>query len=128
MVEKKKKISRKKKVSKDLEKVDFLSRFLHSWLFVFVLIILIALLGVTLFVILVEEKVIFLPEFKESIYSFNAEDKCGLIAGQLIHSIDDIDQCENSCRATCEVRGLDFYNSTFIRQDQQCHICSCECL
>ena len=58
---------------------------------------------------------------------FRVEDSCSLIVGQLIHTINNADECEVRCKANCELRESDFHNSEFSQREKDCNLCNCYC-
>ena len=58
---------------------------------------------------------------------FEIPDQCSIIAGQVIHTIENEDSCRIICRAQCETRNLEFYDSEFHESLEECHLCDCYC-
>jgi hypothetical protein len=59
--------------------------------------------------------------------TFEIRDECSLIAGQVIHVINNDGNCRIMCRAACEVRTLEFASSVFTQHEKGCHSCECSC-
>lgn len=55
------------------------------------------------------------------------EDRCSLVMGQLFHEIKNEDECRIKCKSNCEVRGKNFAESEFIKNNNSCHTCNCYC-
>jgi len=97
--------------------------------FGFFLVILAILLATIITILLIEFKVINNP-IKNPLAKpqlFVIDDKCSMIVGQLIHTINDGDGCEMRCKTECGVRKMDFYNSNFIKKQNDCNGCNCYC-
>lgn len=58
---------------------------------------------------------------------FIIKDKCSLIVGQIIHTINDESICKMKCNAECEVREMQFRSSEFTKKEGDCHECRCYC-
>jgi hypothetical protein len=58
---------------------------------------------------------------------FFVEDRCSLIVGQLIHTLNDESECKVRCRTTCELRGVQFYDFEFVQKTEDCNTCKCYC-
>ena len=64
---------------------------------------------------------------KQDIRYHKIRDKCGLIAGKVMHTISNEDICRVKCRARCESENEVFYKSEFEKSTNGCHICHCYC-
>lgn len=58
---------------------------------------------------------------------FLIEDDCSVIAGNIMHTIEDEGDCKHRCKNNCGVRELFFYDSEFIEKVGDCHECKCYC-
>lgn len=65
---------------------------------------------------------------KKAPAEFGIPDGCSIIAGKLIHTINNDGNCRIMCRAECEVRKMDFSNSSFSERTNGCSICDCSCV
>jgi len=66
-------------------------------------------------------------ELMRPVQTYSLEDKCSLIAGQIIHSIENEDACRINCMAECEFRDLNFHKSEFFLGERECNSCFCYC-
>jgi len=55
------------------------------------------------------------------------EDRCSLVMGNLFHEIKNKEECRIKCKSNCEVRGEEFSESEFIKNNSSCHTCNCYC-
>jgi len=57
------------------------------------------------------------------------EDKCGMWAGQLQHTVSNEGECTSKCRAECIQRKSEFFNYTYTEgnADLICNQCYCVC-
>ena len=92
-------------------------------------IILILLLSVIILILLIQFKII-KYDFKSFALKpelFKIEDKCSVIVGQLIHTVNNEGTCMMKCKTECEVRDMKFFNLEFIEIENDCNKCSCYC-
>lgn len=54
-------------------------------------------------------------------------DECVPFMNNLVHNIHDEGGCKIKCMNNCEVREMNFYNSSFTFQNSTCHTCDCYC-
>ncbi len=66
-------------------------------------------------------------ELNKNIEMINSTDACSIIAGKLIHTIEDEGSCENICHSECETRQKVFQNSEFVQNTDSCNNCNCYC-
>lgn len=103
--------------------------FKKSKVFIILVIILIIILATTVVAILTEFGIIENP--LENSFSkpelFMARDLCSLIAGQLIHTINDEDSCRMVCNTECGVMEKKFHSLEFAKRDGDCNECKCYC-
>jgi len=59
---------------------------------------------------------------------FLIRDECARIVGNLMHTIDDEEGCEQKCKTDCGVREMSFHDSEFIGRVSDCHLCDCYCI
>jgi hypothetical protein len=58
---------------------------------------------------------------------FTLLDECSLVLGNLLHSINEQGECRLRCKNNCEIRNLNFENSEFREEENNCHTCDCYC-
>lgn len=63
---------------------------------------------------------------KEAIH-IQINDECALILNTLITQIKDANICEMRCYNECEIREMNFYNSSFFLGKNSCNLCDCYC-
>lgn len=56
-----------------------------------------------------------------------AKDECSFIAGQIIHTINNEDECGLKCISLCLVVSKDFSKSNFTLRENNCNLCECDC-
>ena len=59
--------------------------------------------------------------------SFQIADECGLIMGNLLHTIKNEDACKIKCRAQCMTIELEYGSSFFNESLKSCNTCECNC-
>lgn len=64
---------------------------------------------------------------KKEIESVSVIDACGIIVGQLIHTVPDEDICKSKCLVACEVREKSFVRINFTENKGDCNDCGCFC-
>ena len=64
---------------------------------------------------------------KKEVKVIDIQDKCTPFLNNLIHTIKDESICENSCRAECVMRDMNFYKSEFVLNLETCNSCKCYC-
>jgi hypothetical protein len=94
-----------------------------------ILIIFVLILGGLVLALLFEYSLIKNPFAKltAEVQVFSVEDRCSLIAGQLIHTLSNEDECKVRCKSTCESWNTQFQNSEFLQKEKDCNICNCYC-
>jgi|WetSurMetagenome_2_1015567.scaffolds.fasta_scaffold437832_2 hypothetical protein len=109
---------------KTWKKKFFTKRVVYIALILFILI-----LACLVLALLFEESIISNPfaTFTAKTQIFSVEDRCSLIAGQLIHTLSNEEDCKVRCRTTCELRNTQFQNSEFLQKEKDCNICKCYC-
>ena len=115
--------------SKNNQKVKTKKYFSKKSKLGFILVILAVILAIIMMLLLIEFRMIKNP-IKNPLAQpqlFVIDDKCSLIVGQLMHTINDGDGCEMRCKTDCDVRKMDFYNSEFIKNEKDCNNCECYC-
>lgn len=116
---------KKKKLKKEVKKINKPSKKIIQ---ISIIILALVLLLLSLF-LLVETGIIKNPldrlNSKNKVY--NLQDECSLIVGQLIHSIEDENDCQLKCRTNCNVRGETYLYEEFIKSENNCHTCTCSC-
>lgn len=95
----------------------------------YMLISLIVIVVILLYFLLIQTHAIENPfiEIAKDDFEVNSTDRCSLIAGQLIHTIKDEDECRNICFSECEVRGASLEDFTFEERLNNCNACTCYC-
>jgi hypothetical protein len=68
---------------------------------------------------------IFLP--KGNIKTINLQDKCGVVAGNLMHTVKDLETCRVVCRSQCKAVKTEFVKSDFTEGGGNCNTCTCYC-
>jgi hypothetical protein len=63
----------------------------------------------------------------KEVQSFEIQDGCSLIAGNLLHEIGNDADCKIRCSNLCEVRELNYYNHNFLTENLTCYSCECDC-
>jgi len=129
-----KRLSSRKKYLKDYRLENNLSKGLKKRSFksinfgIIIIFLIIALLAIIL-ILLVEFKIIDNPLDNplSQPQLFDIEDRCSLIVGQLMHTIEGSDSCEIRCGTECEVREMNFYDSEFTKHENDCNSCECYC-
>jgi hypothetical protein len=93
----------------------------------YIFIFLVLLLGFLVYLVLGEFD-FFAKDLGEEVeLDFFINDECSIIAGQLIHVINNEGNCKIMCRAHCEVREKEYSNSSFMTRENACHQCHCYC-
>jgi hypothetical protein len=97
-----------------------------------VIIFLILALIIIILLLLGESNIIISPLFgNQNMHpigkNFSIIDSCSIIAGKLIHPIDNEDQCRTKCFADCEIKSLDFKIVEFEKNETSCNKCICQC-
>ncbi len=54
-------------------------------------------------------------------------DECGMIMGNVMHTIPDDPNCRIKCRAYCSSKKLEYVNSVFNGDGNPCFSCKCLC-
>lgn len=95
----------------------------------YLLIVLAIVIVILLYVLLIQTETIENPflDIIEEDFEVNATDRCSLIAGQLIHTINTEGECRNVCFSECEVRKSRLKEFEFREQINNCNICTCYC-
>ena len=93
------------------------------------IILLSVLLAIIFLVILFNQGFIGNPleNFGKGITKVVAPDECTIIAGNLLHTIEDEGDCNLKCVAECEIRTLELEDSEFMARPNNCNICTCSC-
>ncbi len=59
---------------------------------------------------------------------YTLTDECGPIGGAVLHSISDIDYCDNICYSHCLSMEKGYYKTDFEKRDSpECNLCNCYC-
>jgi hypothetical protein len=93
-------------------------------------IIFLAIILAVIFLILLAiwlEIPLFLEELFKKPQMFQIKDECSMILSKLIHQINDQNACKIKCISECSFRETEFYNSSFIPNEDSCSICNCYC-
>ncbi len=90
------------------------------------LVILFVALVVVVAWLLVENGVVAMPR-SHHLEEFSVKDRCAMIAGKLIRTINDEDECTMKCVAQCAVYGKDFSKVSFTFHENDCSTCLCYC-
>jgi len=94
----------------------------------FVIILISALLVLSL-TLLVQTGIIENPlknlNLKEQL--FMVKDGCSMIVGNLMHTINNDDDCKRQCKSDCQVREMNFQRFVFTKVPNNCNECSCYC-
>jgi hypothetical protein len=93
------------------------------------LLVLIILLFVVALVLLDAYGIIALNLGKNSKQALSVDlgDKCSYIAGQLIHTINNADECALKCRSECYTLGASYKQTDFALANGTCNLCHCVC-
>ncbi len=59
--------------------------------------------------------------------SFNIPDRCGAVAGSVLHSIETKEMCDLRCKSQCEAENSAYGSSKFTIKDKGCNECICNC-
>ncbi len=89
--------------------------------------IVLAILILTLVILLLINFKIWEYFEKKEISEIPLIDHCSVLFDNIIHNIKDAPGCENYCRAECLARDMEFYQSKFSLNDQECNTCDCYC-
>ncbi|MFH1290670.1 MAG: hypothetical protein ABIH92_04650 [Nanoarchaeota archaeon] len=102
----------------------------RSKVFPVVIVILLVALVVLVPVLLVQGGYVDNPfeDFNAEPQLFLIKDECSVIVGNLIHTMNDEDDCSLKCKNECGVREMEFYESHFIQREGDCHMCECYCI
>ena len=60
-------------------------------------------------------------------HTFEIEDKCGMIAGSVMHILDTEAACEIRCKSQCSAQEMSYEKSAYTGLEQGCNICKCTC-
>ncbi|MBN1156115.1 hypothetical protein JXA85_00725 [Candidatus Woesearchaeota archaeon] len=90
------------------------------------LLIILAILVVVIMILYVDFSKI--NPFRKEKY-FKLDDVCGVIPGgiNLIHTINDEEECDVQCYNKCISSNLKKIKSTFVMMETECNRCNCEC-
>ena len=100
-----------------------------AWIFGVSVIFLIILLASLISVLLIQLGVINNPFYNlhSDTKVIVIKDECTMIAGNLIHNIQDEGICEQKCKTNCDVLKMFFVSSEFAERTNDCHACICKC-
>jgi hypothetical protein len=91
-----------------------------------ILIVLYVLFAILILLLLINLKVWKYLE-KKDVKMVTLEDRCSVLFNNILHTIKDESGCENSCRAECSTREMEFYKSEFSLNLEGCNDCKCYC-
>ena len=78
--------------------------------------------------LLLKELAIINPSFKiKKTIKYELIDECSVIAGKLIHVINNEGDCKIHCLATCESRNKNYEKIDYLQKKNNCNICNCYC-
>lgn len=99
-------------------------RFLRKNNLILILAICLVVIGIFL---LIENEFIENPFTSREPVTIEARDFCSLIAGNVLHTINNGDECRLQCLAQCETRDMSLGDSEFNKIENDCNTCSCYC-
>ncbi len=117
---------KKRKKSKKRSQKKIKKRTIKAIIAILVLILMVISLS-----LLIEFRVIKNPlkeiKLRAESKNFEIKDNCAVIVGRLIHSINDENTCELMCKTTCSTLEMKFQSSEFMKKEEDCNKCSCNC-
>ncbi len=64
---------------------------------------------------------------EKEVIAYSIPDECSLIVGQLIHTVETEDVCEQRCKTNCQIREKEYVQHEFSLVPNDCNQCTCYC-